>query len=122
MVRWHNTNSATGLIEDTFVINNTVNEYNNSEWTMSRTAGIVGTNSGTVRNSFFVGDTYYYTYENGKQSVYKIYDKGGSTVGANNSGARSTDLYHISMSSVAVYPKDLGNGDGGPETLGRCLV
>lgn len=102
------TNSATGLIEDTFVINNTVNEYNNSEWTMSRTAGIVGENSGTVRNSFFVGDTYYYTYENGKQSVYKIYDKGGSTVGANNSGARSTDLYHISMSSVAVYPKDLG--------------
>ena len=78
-------------IEDTFVINNTVNEYNNSEWTMSRTAGIVGENSGTVRNSFFVGDTYYYTYENGKQSVYKIYDKGGSTVGANN----SLSLIHI---------------------------
>lgn len=38
----------------------------------------------------------------------KIYDKGGSTVGANNSGARSTDLYHISMSTGAVYQKDLG--------------
>ena len=59
-------------------------------------------------NSFFVGDTYYYTYENGKQSVYKIYDKGGATVGANASGARATDLYHIAMNSVAVYPKDLG--------------
>ncbi len=59
-------------------------------------------------NSFFVGDTYYYTYETENSPSTRSTIKGGATVGANASGARSTDLYHISMSSVAVYPKDLG--------------
>ena len=87
---------------------NTVVEYNDSTWSMDRTAGIIGSNSGTVRNSFFVGDNYYYTYEDNKQSAYKVYNKGGSTVGANDATGRTTDLYHVSQQNEAEYPKDLG--------------
>lgn len=101
-------NEATGVVEDVFTLMNTVVEYNDSTWSMNRTAGIIGSNSGIVRNSFFVGDNYYYTYEDNKQSAYKVYNNGGSTVGANGATGRTTDLYHVSQQNEAEYPKDLG--------------
>lgn len=101
-------NQSTGVIEDVFALFNTVVEYNNSTWTMGLTAGIAGYNNGTVRNSFFVGDNYYYTYEDNKQSAYKIYSSGGSTVGNKSAAGRCTDLYHISQYAGAEYPNDFG--------------
>ncbi len=107
-------NSATGVIEDVFVLNNAVVEYNvnykgDYNYTMDYTGGIVGSADGTVRNSFFVGDIFYFSYDaNGKQSAYQVYNRGGATIGYKEKSINTSNLYHISQYTDATYPKDAG--------------
>lgn len=114
-------NNETGLIEDVFVLNNLAVEYNVREvkdsktgkidlvpnYPFVQTGGIVSSTRGTVRNSFFVGDLYYFTYEDNKQSPYQILNLGGTTVGSRSKDGRCTDLYHVSLQDAS-YPSDLG--------------
>lgn len=91
-------NHTSGLVENVFSLINLSIEKTKDGRTMDMIGGVVGWNSGTVRNSFWVGDIYSYEYDENKvQTASTLYRRGGGIVGGKSGTAKVENLYNISL-------------------------